>query len=273
MMTNTTAQTGYAPVNGLQMYYEIHGAGEPMVLLHGGLGSTLMFGEVLPRLAQNRQVIAVDLQGHGRTADIDRPIRLEFMADDVAGLIRHLGFDKVDVVGYSMGGGVGLRIAIQHGEVVRKLVDISFPFSRSGWYPELLTSQKQVGAALTEAMKPTPMYQSYVAVAPNPENFPQLLDKIGESMRLDYDWSGEIEKLDMPILLVFADADMIPTAHIARFYELLGGGQRDAGWDGSLRPAAQLAILPGLTHYNIDMSPTLWSIVTQFLDEPMPGAT
>jgi len=125
-MTNTSVQTGYAPVNGLQLYYEIHGAGEPLVLLHGGFGLTSMFSEILPRLAEKRQVIAVDLQGHGRTADIDRPLRLEFMGDDIAALIKHLGLAKADIMGYSMGGGTALRTAIQHPEVVRKLVVVSF---------------------------------------------------------------------------------------------------------------------------------------------------
>src|SRR4030095_10493075 len=137
---NKTAKGNYATVNGLKMYYEIHGAGKPLILLHGGLGAIEMFGPNLPVLAKRRQVIAVDLQGHGRTADIDRPIRLELMADDIAALIKHLGLERADVMGYSMGGGVALRTAIQHPELVRKLVAISIPFKRSGWYPENLAN-------------------------------------------------------------------------------------------------------------------------------------
>ncbi len=156
---NAIPQAGnYAQVNGLKMYYEVHGAGEPLILLHGGFGMTGMFSEVLPLLAAGRQVIAADLQAHGRTADIDRPLRLEHMGDDVAALIRHLGFDKVDVMGFSMGGGGALRTAIQHPELVRKLVLISIPFKRDGWYPEIVVGMRQMNLA-AETMKDTPMYQ------------------------------------------------------------------------------------------------------------------
>ena len=244
---------GYAPVNGLEMYYEIHGEGEPLILLHGGFGSSGMFYALMPQLARNRQVIAVDLQGHGRTADIDRPIRFEHLGDDVAALIRHFDFERVDVMGYSMGGGAALRAAIQHPDVVKRLVVVSAPFSRDGFYPELLDAQAGVNAAAADQFEETPMYQHYVSVAPEPDRFPLLLDKMGALMSRDYDWSDEIRALDLPILLVYADADAFPTAHMARFYELLGGGQRDAGWDGSQRPTAHLAILPGLTHYDIFM--------------------
>jgi pimeloyl-ACP methyl ester carboxylesterase len=134
-MANTTPQTGYAPVNGLEMYYEIHGTGEPLILLHGGVGAIEMFGEVLPLLAQGRQVIAADLQAHGRTADIDRPLSFESMADDIRALIEHLGLEEADVMGYSLGGGVALQTVLRHPQVVRKLVLVSTPFSRDGWYP------------------------------------------------------------------------------------------------------------------------------------------
>jgi pimeloyl-ACP methyl ester carboxylesterase len=132
----------YAEVNGLEVYYEIHGTGEPLILLHGGVGAIEMFGEVLPLLAEGRQVIAADLQAHGRTADIDRPLSFESMADDIAALIEHLGFEKADVMGYSVGGGVALQTAIRHPEVVRKLVVVSTPFERDGWYPEILAGME-----------------------------------------------------------------------------------------------------------------------------------
>jgi pimeloyl-ACP methyl ester carboxylesterase len=269
-MTTIPTQTGYAPVNGLKMYYEIYGAGQPLVLLHGGFGLTGMFGELLPQLAQNRQVIAADLQAHGRTADIDRPLRLELMGDDIAALIKHLGFDNADVMGYSMGGGASLRTAIQHPELVRKLVVVSVPFKRDGWYPEILASMGQMSAATAEYMRDTPMYQSYAAVAPEPEHFPLLCDKMGDLLRQDYDWSGEVAALKMPTMLVYGDADSVPPAHAVQFFELLGGGKRDAGWDGAGMSTARLAILPGTTHYNSFSSPALASVVTPFLDAPMP---
>lgn len=266
------AQTGYAPVNGLNMYYEIHGSGEPLVLLHGGLGLSGMFGEVLAQLAQSRQVIAADLQAHGRTADIDRPIRLELLGDDIAALIRHLGFGQVDLMGYSMGGGVALQAAIRHPALVRKLVLVSVPCRRDGWYPEILAGMSQMNAAVAEYMRDTPMYQSYAAVAPNPGNFPALLDKMGDLLRRDYDWSAEVAALTIPTLLVYGDADSVPPAHAVEFFELLGGGKRDAGWDGAGMSNARLAILPGTTHYNSFSSPALAPAVIPFLDAPMPPA-
>jgi pimeloyl-ACP methyl ester carboxylesterase len=252
------------------MYYEIHGTGQPLILLHGGLGLTGMFGEVLPLLAQGRQVIAADLQGHGRTADIDRPMRLELMGDDIAALITHLGFEQADVMGYSMGGGAALRAAIQHPTLVRKLVLVSLPFKRSGWYPEMVAGMSQMSAAAAEFMRDTPMYQAYITVAPDPDHFPELCDKMGEMLRRDYDWSAEVAALKMPTMIVSGDADGLPPAHAAQFFELLGGGKRDAGWDGANMPNARLAILPATTHYNIFASPMLAASVTPFLDAPLP---
>lgn len=260
---------GYAEVNGLKLYYEIHGAATqgnpPLVLLHGGLGMIELLGEALLQLAASRQVIAVDLQGHGRTADIDRPIRFELMADDIAALIRQLGFAQVDVMGYSLGGGAALRTAIQHPGLVRKLVLVSVTFKRAGSYPEVLAGMDQVGRAAAEFMKQSPIYQGYARVAPKPENFPLLLDKVGDLLRQPYDWSNAVAALPMPVMLVFADADSVQTSHMVEFFGLLGGGQRDAGWDGANMPKAQLAILPGLTHYNIFASPLLIPVVAPFL--------
>lgn len=267
-MTTTPVQTGYAPVNGLTMYYEIHGAGKPLVLLHGGLGLSNMFGDVLLLLAQHRQVIGVDLQGHGRTADIERPLRLELMASDIAGLVAHLGFEKADIMGYSLGGGVALRTAIQHPEVVRKLVLVSTPFKWDGWYPEIVAHMGQLSGAAAAFMKDTPMYQSYLNVAPHPERFPILLDKLGELLRQEYDWSNDVVALHMPTMIVYGDADSIPPAHAVRFFELLGGGKADAGWDGSGMSSARLAILPATTHYTIFSSPALAAAVVPFLEDP-----
>jgi pimeloyl-ACP methyl ester carboxylesterase len=265
-MTTTTVQTGYAPVRGLNMYYEVHGTGEPLLLLHGGFGLTDMFSEVLPQIAANRQVIAVDLQGHGRTADIDRPLRLELMGDDVAALITHLGFEHADIMGYSMGGGTALRAAIQHPELIRKLVVVSMPFKRNGWYPEMVASMAQMNTSFAEFMHNTPMHQSYVAVAPHPEQFPVLCGKMGDMLRQDYDWSAEVAALKMPTMIVIGDADGLPPAHAAQFFELLGGGKRDGSWDGSGMSHSRLAILPATTHYNIFNSPALIAAVIPFLD-------
>jgi pimeloyl-ACP methyl ester carboxylesterase len=262
----------YAEVNGLELYFEVHGDGEPLILLHGGVGAIEMFGEVLPMLAEGRKVIGVDLQAHGRTADIDRPLSYEQMADDVAALIGHLGFERADVMGYSLGGGVALQTAIRHPDAVRKLVVVSTAFKRDGWYPEVLAGMEQMGPAAAEPMKQTPMYQLYAGVAPRPEDWPVLLTKLGDLLGRDYDWSEQVAAMQVPTMIVVGDADSIRTAHAVEFFGLLGGGKRDAGWDGSGMPDARLAILPGTTHYEIFFSPTLASTVTPFLDETAQGA-
>src|SRR5438132_7352283 len=271
--TTTALKTGYAPVNGLNLYYEIHGTGKPLILLHGGLGATEMFDEVMPALSKDRQVIAVDLQAHGRTGDIDRPLSYDAMADDIAALIKSLGIEKADVMGYSVGGGVALRTAVRHPEVVRKLVLVSTAFRRDGWYPEVLAGMAQMGAGAAESMKQTPMYQLYARVAPKPADWPVLLSKIGELLRKNYDWSNDVASIKIPTMLVFGDADAIPPTHAVQFFELLGGGQKYGGWDGSVIPPARLAILPGLTHYNTSSSPLLASTVTSFLDAHSRAAT
>jgi pimeloyl-ACP methyl ester carboxylesterase len=264
--TSTPARTGYAPANGVRYYYEIHGQGEPLLLLHGGLGSIQMFGPVLPALARGRQVIAVDLHGHGRTALGDRAISMIDMGDDLATVLRELGYAQVDVMGYSMGGGVAFQLAARHPEMVRRLVLVSAGIARDGFYPELLPMQEQVGAGMAEMMKDTPMYQSYAAVAPHPEDFPRLLDRMGELMRTPFDWSADVRKLTMPVMLVFGDSDMYRPEHVVEFYKLLGGGQRDAGWQRENMSRNRLAILPDLTHYEMFMSPALVATTLPFLN-------
>ena len=219
----------YAEVNGLNLYYETHGAGWPLILLHGGLGSGEMFWPILPALTEGHQVIAVDMQGHGRTADIDRPIDVRLMADDIAALITHLGLDKPDVVGYSLGGGVALLTAIKYPDKVRRLVSASANIRRNAIYPDMLAQQGQVGAAAAEFMKDTPMYQLYQRVAPRPEDFPRLLDKMGAGMAKDFDFTEEVRGLQMPTLIVAADADMAPPSHYVEVFSLLDGGHRDGG--------------------------------------------
>ncbi len=262
----------YAPVNGLDLYCEVHGTGRPLILLHGGVGAIEMFGEVLTLLAQDRQVIAVDLQAHGRTADVDRPLAFELMADDICALIRHLGFARADVMGYSLGGGVALQTAIRHPEVVRKLVVVSTPFRRAGWYPEVLAGMGQMGPATAEQMKQMPMYRVYAGVAPRPEDWPVLLTKLGDLLRQDYDWAREVSAISAPTLIVVGDADSVSPAHAVEFFELLGGGKGDAGWDGSNRPASRLAVLAGATHYTIFSSPDLAAVVRPFLEASTLGA-
>lgn len=257
---------GYAAANGVNYYYQIHGRGEPLLLLHGGLGSIDMFGPVLPLLSESRQVIGVDLHGHGRTALGERKLSLLDMGDDMAAVLEQLGVGPVDVLGYSLGAGVAFRLAVQHPAAVRRLAMVSAGFARSGFYPEMLPMQAQVGAGMAEMMKDTPMYKSYQAVAPHPEDFPKLLDRLGELMRTPYDWSEDVEKLQTQTLLVYGDSDMYRPEHVVQFYQLLGGGLKDAGWMREHMPKNRLAILPDLTHYEIFMAPEMVGTVLPFLN-------
>jgi pimeloyl-ACP methyl ester carboxylesterase len=256
----------YADVNGVSLYYEEHGSGAPLVLLHGGISAGAMFEPIMPQLSANRRVITVDLQGHGGTADVDRPLRPETMADDIAALIGHLGLDQADVMGYSLGGTVALRTAIQHPRVVRRLVLVSVGFSRDGSHPEVIGAMDQFSPELADALAQSPLYETYSRLAPRVEDWPVLIAKTSDLLKYDYDWRAEADRLETPTMLVFADADSVRPAHIVEFYGLLGGGLRDAHWDGSLRPTARLAILPGTTHYDIYTSPALAPAVTPFLD-------
>jgi pimeloyl-ACP methyl ester carboxylesterase len=258
---------GLAPVNGIELAYQIHGSGKPLVLLHGGFGSAGMFGPNIAALAAGREVIGVDLQSHGRTPAVDRPMRFETMADDIAALIRHLGHEGADVMGFSLGGGVALRTAIQHPTLVRKLVLVSTPFKRDGWHPEMVAGFDQMGPEVAEPMKGTPMYAAYREIAPRVEDWPVLAAQLTALLKLDYDWTAEVRGLPMPVLIVVGDADGLPPRHAVEFFELLGGGKRDASWDRSGMTRHRLAILPGATHYDIDVAPAMAASVVAFLDE------
>ena len=260
------SDNGYVAANGVNYYYEIHGKGEPLLLLHGGLGSIEMFEPDLNTLAKNRTVIAVELHGHGRTALGERPIRHMDMGDDMAAVLKKLKYDQVDVMGYSMGGGVALRLAVQHPERVRRMVLVSTGYAQDGFYPEMLPMQAAVGAAMADQMKEAPMYKSYAAIAPRPQDFPKLLDRMGELMRTPYDWTEDVKTLKMPVMLIYGDSDMFRLEHVVQFYHLLGGGLRDAGWQREHMSQNRLAILPDLTHYEMAMSLKLVETALPFLN-------
>ena len=261
-------KSGYADVNGIKLYHEIHGEGEPLVLIHGGL-TTIgeMQGWVEP-LAKTWQVIAVEMQGHGRTADTDRPMSFTTMGDDIAALLDHLKIPKADFVGHSFGGASAIRAAIQHPEKVRRLVVISSPYARSGWYPEAQRGMSQVGAAMAENMMQTPTGK-FSKGWPEPQRFPQFLDKMGKMMSEDYDWSADIAKLPMPALLVFADNDSVSQKHVAEFFALLGGGVKEPGWLNTQLSKSRLAVVPGYSHYNFITSVEVPQLVGKFLADPL----
>jgi pimeloyl-ACP methyl ester carboxylesterase len=271
----TPTSQGYAEADeGLRVYYEIHGKGEPIVVLAGGLGDVSSMTQTIGPLARERQVIGVDLEGHGRTALRATPMSHERNGDDVAAVLRHLKLARADVAGYSHGGDAAIRMAIQHPEMVKNLIVISTAAERDGWYPEVLKGMESVGSALVDQMQQTPFYTRYTEVAPHPEQFPLLLDRMGELMKKDYDWRAEIAALRVPTLLLFADHDAVSMTHIAEFFALFDGGVRDAGWDDQPRYArARLAIVPGYTHYNFGQGPDVARVIDAYLDQPTSKAT
>lgn len=269
-METDAPQTGYAPVNGLQLYYELHGSGGvPLLLLHGGLFNIdLQFGPLLPGLAASRQVIAVDFQGHGRTGDLDRPLTVSNLASDVAALLERLGVGPVDVFGYSVGGGVGIELAVHRPELVRKIVASSTTFSPDGDRGENLDA---MDGLTVDMIAGTPMEQDYLAKAPDPAGLQGLLDKIG---RFNHDFTGwseeEIAGIAAPTLITVGDCDLVRLDHAVRFLQLRGG---DVNGDFEGVPALQLAVLPGTTHFFGLSRPSLvLELVVPFLDAPMPDA-
>jgi pimeloyl-ACP methyl ester carboxylesterase len=256
----------YADVNGLSLYYEEHGeGGVPLVMLHGGIGAGEQMAPLARELAAGRRVILVDLQGHGHTADVDRPLRAESMGDDVAALIEHLGAGQADVLGYSLGGEVALRAAIQHPGRVRRLVLISIAFMRDGSHPEVVAALDSFSPEAAEFLKQGPLYDLYTRLAPRPDDWPRFIAKTADMLHRDYDWGEEIGRVTARTMLVYADSDSVRPDHIVEFYGLLGGGLRDAGWDMSAQPEARLAILPGKTHYDVTDSPLVAPAVADFL--------
>ncbi|HEY1548306.1 MAG TPA: alpha/beta hydrolase [Kofleriaceae bacterium] len=260
----------YIAANGVDYYYEVRGSGEPLLLLHGGLGSIEMVGEARDKLAATHEVIAVDLHGHGRTALGDRAIDYRAMGDDMATIIGKLGFRHVDAMGYSLGGGIVLRFAMQHPSAVRNLVVVSSAVSADAFFADLRPHQERLGAELAEMMKPSPLYQTYAKIAPHPDQFGKLLDNMGALMRADWDWRDDVKAITARTLLVFGDNDSYRPESIVELYKLLGGGQRDAGWNREHVAKNQLAILPDVTHYDIFTSPLLVPIAERFLSYSSP---
>lgn len=260
----------YAFVNGLKMYYEVRGPlrGRPVVFLHGAFSNIESdFGKILPTIAKTRQVIAMEQQGHGRTADIDRPLTYEQMADDVAELLRQLRITNADFVGYSMGGGIGVYMAIRHPELVHKLVFAGgASFGPDGFYPELLEGEKKM---TPEALAGTPWLKAYMRIAPNRGDWPKLVEKIKD---LDVNWRGlsedQVRSIKAPTMLIVGDADIVRPEHVVQMFRLLGGG---VAGDLVGLPRSRLAVLPGTTHVTL-ITRTSWllSMIPEFLDAPMP---
>ena len=267
-MTINAPKTGYAPVNGLRMYYEAHGTGQPLVVLHGSFMTIELMGKLIPELAKSRQVIAVEMQGHGHTADIDRPISHERLADDVAALLQHLGIANADVYGYSLGAIVALQVAIRHPDLVRKLVVVSGTYTHAGSYPEVRAG---IGQVKPEMFDGTPWRDAYDRVAPDPAGFATLVEKVVSLDVGPLDWPPEsVKRIVAPTLIVIGDSDGIRPEHAAELFRLRGGG---VFGDYAGLPVSQLAILPGTTHIGLlERADWIVPMVESFLDAPMPTA-
>lgn len=267
---DTNVQRGYTNVNGLEMYREIHGeaheARRPLVLLHGGYQTIEAMYPLLPLLAETRQVIAIELEGHGRTVDLDRPLTYAQMAEDVAALIERLGVGPADLFGYSLGGATALRLAMRYPQLIRKLVVASVIFNTAGYYPATTVGWPQMSA---QAFAGTPMEQTYAQTAPHVERWPGFVEKMKHVLMDFQGWSAEeIRAITAPTLVLCGDADLVRPEHAIELFRLLGGARDDGGMAGV--PASQLAILPGVTHFTIiNRVDLLRPIVTPFLDAPM----
>jgi pimeloyl-ACP methyl ester carboxylesterase len=260
----------YAEVNGLRMYYEIHGTGQPLVLLHGALSAIgTSFGKILPSFAKTRRVIAIEQQAHGHTADIDRPLSIAQMAEDTAALLRQLKIEKADFIGYSMGGAVAIQVGLRHPDLVRKIVFAGgASYNPSGMYPELMANMEGMDP---EALNGTPWQVEYARIAPQPENWATLVKKNEQSNLADKGWPAEeIQALQAPVLIIIGDSDIVRPEHAAEMFRLLGGG---VVGDMVGLPRSRLAILPGTTHVTlIDRTDWLYSMIDEFLDAPTPDA-
>lgn len=264
---NDSYRSGYASVNGLRMYYEIRGTGSPLVLLHGSLTTIkTSFGRILPSLAKTRQVIAVEQQAHGRTADIDRPLSYEQMAEDTTELLRQLGIEKADFFGYSMGAAIALQIAVKYPGLVSKLVAVSVSYNNDGLYPEVLAGEEKMKP---EDLDGTEWQKTYARIAPNPENWHILIEKEKQLTKEFEGWTPEdIKSIKAPSLIIIGDSDIIRPEHAVEIFRLLGGG---VAGDLTGLPRSRLAVLPGTTHVTmVERSDWLLSMAEEFLDSPVP---
>lgn len=259
--------TGYAPVNGLKLYYEVYGAGKPIVLIHGSYMTIgLNWGQLIPELAKSHKVITLELQGHGHTADIDRAISYKALASDVAGLLKHLKIDSADVLGYSLGGTVAWQLAIDNPALVSKLIIVSSVSKYKGWQPEILDILKIMSP---EFLDQTPLKGEYEKVAPNPGNWRAFLTKYIAFDKQDFDLGDDnIKAIKSPVLIINGDNDGVDKEHIIKLYKLLGGS---VSGDMKGLPASRLAIVPATSHVTLMMeTQKLWAIIQPFIDNVPP---
>lgn len=266
MSKPTPSASGYVEAEGTNLYYETHGSGPAVMFIHGAFGSGNQFAPAVELLAGHHTCVLVDLQAHGRTADRSQPLRYQRLADDCAAVLAHLKIDECAVVGFSMGGGTAQQLAIRHPNLITRLVVVSAPFSHAGWHADVMANFRNTGSHQAPQVMDSFIFHDHAALAPKPEEFPVLLDKLGDLLgHHEYDWSAELAVLTIPVLVALGDADSLSPAHAAHFFGLFGGGTQDAGFGGEARPAAELAILPRTTHYDILQSDLFWLVVKRFL--------
>lgn len=262
---DTDGAARYAPINGLHLYYEVHGSGQPLILIPGGLMTIAQMGPLIPALAQSRQVIALEPQAHGHTSDIDRPLVYEQLADDTAALIAHLGLGRADVLGFSVGAGVALQTAIRYPEAVRKVVVLSGTFRGDGEYAEIRAFESTFAPDMPVLGANR---AAYMAAAGTADGWASLVEKMRALLAEEYDWSEQVRSIQAPTLIALGDADTLPPAHAVALFGLLGGGTAASAMGGQKK--AQLAVLPGTTHFSILQRDGLVPLLTGFLDAPMP---
>jgi pimeloyl-ACP methyl ester carboxylesterase len=259
------AQTGYADVNGLRMYYEVHGNGKPLVLLHGSFMTIpLNWSRFIPAFARSRQVIVAEMQGHGRTRDVAREFSYQGMADDVSGLLKHLKIPSADVLGYSMGSGVAFQLAVRHPEQVRRIVIMAGTYAHDGWWPDVEAS---FASMKPEMFKGTPIEEQYLKFGNDPARFPEFIKKVIGPDLQPYDWSNEVKSIQAPLFILLGDVDGVRYEHALELFRAKGGGK-----NGDLHglPKSRLAILPGTTHIGM-MQRVDWLVpmISDFLDSDL----
>ncbi|MET7257281.1 alpha/beta fold hydrolase [Dyadobacter fermentans] len=262
------SKSGYADVNGLKMYYEVYGKGKPVVLLHGSFMNILSnWSQIIPMLA-DRQVIVAEMQAHGRTRDIARPLSYEAMADDVSGLLKLLQVDSTDILGYSMGGGVAFQFAVRHPEQLRRLVILSGTYAHNGWWPD---AEASFGTITADMFKGTPIQTQYDSLGNDPAKFPDFVKKVMSIDLKPYDWSKEVKSIKAPIFMAIGDADGVQYEHALALFRAKGGGKMG---DMHGLPKSRLAILPGTTHIGMIMQRANWLVpmITDFLDSDLKAA-
>jgi pimeloyl-ACP methyl ester carboxylesterase len=263
--TKSTAAGSYTEVNGMKMYYEVYGKGDPLIVLHGAYMNIPSMGEIIPKLAENHNVYAIEMQGHGRTNDIDRPITYQNLADDVASFMDAVGIKKADLFGYSMGAAAGLQFAIRHPEKTGKLIAASGGYDFEGWQPEFKEFIPQMTVDMFLQM---PFAEEYRKLAPDPDGFPALVEKLIALEKEPMAWEDEVRALKIPVLIITGDADVATLEHSVAMFRLLGGGVM--GDMGKPLPASRLAVLPATSHTAVINQPDL---LIQFIEPFLKGET